>query len=131
MDVRLHVLFLEYMRGKMAECADFDSFYEGFCSKIRKHVNEKLDEIRECYMYRAKYLTQPMRTLLFDDCIEKGKDFYAGGTRYSWTMSSHSGMINVIDSLLAVRELIYRKNNLRQKSLLPVWKPRIKLSFRF
>ena len=118
LDIRLHVLFLEYMREKLAECADFDSFYEGLCSKIRKHVNKKLDEIGECYMYRAKYLPQPMRTLLFDDCIAKGKDFYAGGTRYSWTMSSHSGMINVIDSLLAVRELIYRKKQFTVKEFI-------------
>ena len=97
------------MKERMELCSDFYSFYEELCARIRVHVNQKLDEIAECYMYRAKYLPQPMRTLFFDDCIDKGKDFYAGGTRYSWTMSSHSGMINVIDSLLAVRELVYEK----------------------
>ena len=108
-DLQVTLVFLEYMKEQLANCADFETFYEGLCSRLRERINQLLDRITDAYMYRAKYLPHPMRTLFFDDCIDKGKDYNAGGARYSWTMSSHSGMINTIDSLLAVRELIYRK----------------------
>ena len=108
-DLRLPLIFLEYMKEQLGTCADFETFYEGFCSRVVECINRLLDKVTEAYLYRAKYLPQPMRTLFFDDCIEKGKDYNAGGARYTWTMTSHSGLINVMDSLLAVRELIYRK----------------------
>lgn len=50
-----------------------------------------------------------MRTLLWDDCIDRVKDYNNGGARYNWTMNSESGLINVIDCLAAVKEIYYDK----------------------
>lgn len=108
-DLPLAHHFKEYLHAHLVGCDAFEEFYEGFCRKVEREADALLDRVIGYYEYMAEYLPNPMRTLFTDDCIEKGKDFNAGGARYTWTQSSDSGLINTIDSLLAVRELVYRK----------------------
>lgn len=106
-DVNLLKVFEEYLYENLASKETFEDFFEGMCAAAEKATDEMLDKIDELYAYRAKYLPNVMRTILFDDCIDKKKAFNAGGARYSWTMNSESGLINVIDSLSAVKKLYY------------------------
>ena len=99
--------FESWMNSHLVKSATFEEFYEGVCTYTEAKINEHLDVVVDRYIYKSKYLPHPMRTLLFDDCIDKGLDFHAGGARYTWTGNSQSGLINVIDSLIAVRELVY------------------------
>ncbi len=107
--IALLSVFDDYMRAHLAEADNFESFYEGVCRATEDAIDEQLDEIIAAYMYRAEHLPQPMRSITFDDCIDTGIDFNAGGARYTWTQSADSGIINVVDSLLAIRELIFRQ----------------------
>ncbi len=102
-------IFRRYMYAHLTEFDTFEAFYEGVCRETEKEADEQLERIIGRYEYMAERLPNPMRTLFTDDCIEKGKDFNGGGARYTWTQSSDSGLINTVDSLLAVRELVYRK----------------------
>ncbi len=108
-NIPLAAIFEEYLHARLAECPSFEEFYEGLCRETEKRIDRQLDEISERYLYMSKYLPNPVRTLFTDDCIDKGLDFNAGGARYTWTQSSDSGLINVVDSLAAVRELVYEK----------------------
>ncbi len=99
----------QYMHKHLTSAKTFEEFYEGLCAETERQIDAQLDAIVNRYDYMAKYLPNPIRTLFTDDCIEKGKDFNAGGARYTWTQSSDSGLINTIDSLLAIRELVFRK----------------------
>lgn len=108
-NIPLLLIFEEYMHAHLKEAASFEEFYEGLCAETERRIDAQLDLITEYYEYNAKYLPHPMRTLFTDDCIDKGKDYHAGGARYTWTQSSDSGLINTADSLLAVRELVFEK----------------------
>lgn len=108
-DIPLLGIFEKYMHEHLADAADFDAFFEGLVERTQAEIDDQLECIIDNYIYMSKYLPNPMRTLFTDDCIEKGLDFNAGGARYTWTQSSDSGMINVIDSLLALRELVFEK----------------------
>lgn len=50
--------------------------------------------------------------------IESETDFHAGGARYNWSVVNFAGTINVIDSLLAIKELIYDKKKYTQEEFL-------------
>ena len=108
-NIPLALIFEEYLHAHLAECGTFAEFYEGLCRETEARIESQLDEIAERYLYMSQYLPNPMRTLFTDDCIDKGLDFNAGGARYTWTQSSDSGLINVADSLAAVRELVYER----------------------
>ena len=104
------LLHLEnYMKENLCSAPSFEAFYEGFCRKLETEISALLDRIAERYEYMAKYFPNPARTLFTDDCIEKGLDFNAGGARYTWAQASESGLINAIDSLLAIREIVFQK----------------------
>lgn len=108
-NIPLLLIFEEYMHAHLKEAASFEEFFEGLCAETERRIDAQLDLITEYYEYNAKYLPHPMRTLFTDDCIDKGKDYHAGGARYTWTQSSDSGLINTADSLLAIRELVFEK----------------------
>ncbi|MFC1718700.1 pyruvate formate lyase family protein, partial [Candidatus Poribacteria bacterium] len=63
---------------------------------------------------------QPMRSLLIDDCIDNGREFNAGGARYNWSVINVAGLANVIDSLAAVREVVFEKKEKTGAELLEV-----------
>ncbi len=108
-DIPLALIMEQYMHAHLREAGTFEEFYEGLCRTTEKAIDAQLDAIVERYEYMAEYLPNPIRTLFTDDCIENGRDFNAGGARYTWTQSSDSGLINTIDSLLAIRELVFEK----------------------
>lgn len=106
-DINLLKVFEKYLYENLSVKSTFEEFFEGLMQAEEAEINSELDRTEEIYRHRSEYLPHPMRTLLFDDCIDKGKDYFNGGTRYSYTMNSESGLINVIDSLSAVKKLYY------------------------
>ena len=108
-DINLALIFETYLHKNLAACKTFDDFYTGLCETVRAEVNALLDRLTDAYLLCARTLPHPIRTLFTDDCIDRGKDYHAGGPRYTWTMNSNSGLINCIDALAAVRQLVYEE----------------------
>jgi len=108
-NLNLALIFERYMHERLPKAVDFDEFYAGFLEKAKIGVDVLLKDVYENHRRRALYLPNPMRTLMIDDCIDAGLDYNAKGARYNATLTSESGMINVIDSLLAIKALIFDK----------------------
>ena len=100
-------IFEQVMRQKLTSSVDFDSFYQSFISVYENEVLWVLDGINESQKSRAEFRPQPMRTLLIDDCIDKGRDFNNFGARHYWSIVNLAGTINVLDSLLVIKSLVY------------------------
>lgn len=107
--INLPLIFVEFMHAHLKDCPTFGMFVAELLQEIRRVTLETLDGVNEFRRARALYRPQPVRTLLVEDCIERGLDFNAGGARWSWSVVNIAGIPNVLDSLLAIRELIYRK----------------------
>lgn len=110
-DINLLKIMEDYLHEHLGKKDSFEDFFEGLCLRTEEFIDRQLEKTQEVYRYRSEYLPNPMRTLLFDDCIDKAKDYNAGGTRYSWTMNSESGLINVIDCLAAIKDIYYDKKH--------------------
>lgn len=107
--INMALVFSDWMREGLAGSANFNAFYNGLMARTAAVVAETLDQVNDFRKTRAEVRPQPVRTLLIDDCIDRGLDFNAGGARYNWSIINFAGLVNVIDSLLAVRELVYTK----------------------
>lgn len=105
--MNLPFIFEGYMQRHLADYADFQPFYEGLIATIRAETLDVLDKVSLYQQRRAQFRPQPVRTLLIDDCIDRGLDFFAGGARYAWSVINFAGLINVVDSLLVIRRLVY------------------------
>jgi formate C-acetyltransferase len=44
---------------------------------------------------------------LIEDCLERGIEYNAGGARYNWSVINVGGIGNVVDSLAALREVVF------------------------
>ncbi len=93
----------------LAKCESYDEFYESLFKNIDIAECDTFERLETVYRQRIANVPHPMRTLLVDDCIDNRKDFNAGGARYNWSVVNFAGIINVIDSLNAIRTLIYEQ----------------------
>ena len=68
-----------------------------------------MERIGHPYMYK-----------LVHDCLETGVDIEKGGARYNWIMPSFVGMANLVDSLEAVRTLVYEQKRYTMAEFLEI-----------
>lgn len=103
------LIFSEFMPENLEKTGSFDAFYKNLITRIQHETKTVLEEVNIYRKNRAELRPQPVRTLFIDDCIDKETDFNAGGARYGWSIVNVAGLINVIDSLLAVQTLVFEK----------------------
>ena len=101
------LVFDSFMRENLGAIDNFDEFMEKYTLEAEKAVDETCEILENHRKTRAKYRPQPIRTLFVDDCIDKMTDFNAGGARYNWSVMNVAGLINVIDSMAAIKTLVY------------------------
>ena len=107
--INLLLILDNVIKSSLSSATDFEDFYETYLTEIRSVVETVKKEINNSRKERAKYNPVPMRTLLIDDCIDKGLEYNSGGARYGWSIINFAGLINVIDALLAIRTLVFEK----------------------
>ncbi len=96
----LHRLLLD-------EAVTFDTVLAAFRSDLQKIIPEVLQQLNIYFAARAQHRPQPIRSLFMDDCVDRGRDFNAGGARYNWSIINVAGLANVADSLEALRSVIF------------------------
>ena len=107
--IHLALIFDKFTHENLYKYNTFDEYFSALLAQIYKEVEETLIILNNHRKTRALYRPQPVRTLLIDDCIDKQLDFNNGGARYYWSVINVSGLINVVDSLLVIRALIYEQ----------------------
>ena len=116
--INVALIFERVMREELPKCKTFDSFYENFIQTCHNEITKVLELVSDSQKLRAQYRPQPMRTLLIDDCIDKEKDFNNGGARYTWSVINLAGMINVLDSLLTIRQIVFTEGKMSGEEIL-------------
>ncbi|MCP4720135.1 MAG: formate acetyltransferase, partial [Desulfobacteraceae bacterium] len=97
------------------EKGDFDSF-EAFFAAYASQQQFLIGQAVELnnYMGRAhqKLRPTPLLSAMIDGCIEKGKDVVQGGAKYNSSGTSNIGLVDVADSLLVIKELVFEKKSI-------------------
>ncbi|MBO5648312.1 MAG: hypothetical protein J6S76_00185 [Clostridia bacterium] len=58
---------------------------------------------------RRRYTSSPLASAFIDDCIARGLDVSVGGARYNYCYPNVPGVINLIDSLAAIRQVVFEE----------------------
>ena len=116
--INLPLILEQVMRRDLLAAESFDAFYDSYITAVTQVIDSVTAGISQSQKDRARYVPQPMRTLLVEDCIERALDFNNGGARYQWSQINFAGIINVIDSLLVIRDLVYREKTYTAAQLL-------------
>lgn len=110
-DANLNVLkvFEEAMNLDLQNCETFEEFYASFFARLHKAQDNLMHYVDAYYNNRAERSFAPIRTLFTDDCIAREQGYFQGGARYMYSVPSDSGIPNTVDSLLAVKELVFEE----------------------
>ena len=106
--INLLLIFENVIYSKLLLADSFETFYDYYISEVCSVVENVTEQISHSQAERAKYNPLPMRTLLIDDCIDRGVEYNNGGARYMWSIINFAGLINVIDGMLVIRDCVFR-----------------------
>lgn len=102
---------------KIANAASFEDFYAVF-------ENELFSDLEIIYDYDNKYNLERAKdvnyisSLFFNDCIENAKSLTQGGGNIVIASPMLLGIINVIDSLIAVKQFVFEEKFVSMKELI-------------
>ena len=117
-DINLPQVFLQTLHEKLAQCPSFDDFLAAYKRDLVEQIRSLTQSWDANQELKARWQPQVVRSLLIDDCIDNGREFNDGGARYNWCVINVMGLANVIDSLAAVREVVYETEELAARELL-------------
>lgn len=104
-----------------AEPASFEALVDAYFERLRKKIGAENKEYALRILEAARNSQQPIRAAcLVDDCIERGKDVYAGGAKYSFMQPIFIGFANLCDSLIAIKELVFTQRRLTLAEFLSI-----------
>lgn len=114
------------LRGRMEgidvgdPCAfnTFDELYAAFLKQIDFRMNQLVEKKVHYYGRVCSIAPDPMFSTFLDDCVEKGKDCTDGGARYIFHAPVVTGVSNCVDSLAAIKKLVFEEKALTMEELL-------------
>ena len=96
----------------------FDELFAAYKAQLKYFIDLKIKGNNIIERLYAEYMPAPFMSLLFDDCIKKGKDYHNGGPRYNSTYIQGVGMGTITDSLSAIKYNVFEKQKFTMKELL-------------
>ena len=117
-DINLPLHLVEDLHEHLESCGDFDAFLALYKNHLRTEIRSLTEKISAAQRTKSEFYPQLIRTLLIDDCVDSGREYAAGGARHNWSVINVVGLANVIDSLCAVREMVFDRQEVSASGLL-------------
>jgi trans-4-hydroxy-L-proline dehydratase len=90
----------------------FDELVADYRIALKRRVDAAVVEQNRMQEERRRYGGDPLVSCFVRDCLERGRDVDWGGARHNWIMPSFVGMANLVDSLAAIRTLVFERGEL-------------------
>jgi formate C-acetyltransferase len=93
--------------GDPREFKDYEELYQAFLKQLNFIVETKVSVSNYIDRMFAKYAPATFLSVVIDDCIAKGKDYYDGGPRYNTNYIQCTGLGTVTDSLSTLKKHVF------------------------
>jgi pyruvate-formate lyase len=100
--------------------SSFEELYQAFQRQLNFIVDQKIRVSNYIDRMFAKYAPAPLLSVVIDDCIEKGRDYYDGGPRYNTSYIQCTGLGTLTDSLTSLKKHVFEDGN---TVWMRCWKP--------
>lgn len=94
---------------RLEDIHSFDDLLAWYKEELSAHLAFTMTAINRLDSALPKCYPTPFLSVLMEDCIGKGKDVTAGGAVYNNTGLNLCGLANVVDSLAALRQLVFEE----------------------
>ncbi|MFP2929611.1 Dyp-type peroxidase [Pyxidicoccus sp. 3LG] len=92
------------------EIVTFEQLQELFFQHLSWMYAKQVDGLVGVFGTMSAVCPSPLLSVFIDDCIDKGLDLYAGGARYNMVAPCFTGLSTVINSLHAIRKMVFEKD---------------------
>lgn len=105
--------------GKIEEnnFSTFEKFLDAYKVQQSFLINEAVRLNNMLAAIHAQYRPTPLLSTLMDGCVEKGLDATQGGAKYNSSGTSNIGLVDVVDSLMVIKKLVFDKKLLSFQEL--------------
>lgn len=104
--------------GDPRDFRSYDELYQAFKKQLNYIVNQKILVSNYIDRMFAKYSPATFLSVVIEDCITKGKDYYNGGPRYNTNYIQCTGLGTVTDSLSTLKKHIFEDKTFSMEVLL-------------
>jgi len=87
--------------------ASYDDLYNAFLKQLNYVVDLKMRVSNYIDRMFAKYAPAPFLSIVTEDCLSRGKDYYDGGPRYNTSYIQCCGLGTTTDSLAALKKHVF------------------------
>jgi len=108
--------------GHPTDFTDFDHLLAAYKEQLHHFIEIKIKGNQIIEQLYATSMPSPFLSIITSDCIQKAKDYNAGGARYNTNYIQGVGIGTITDSLSAIKYHVYDKKNLSMDTLLEVLK---------
>lgn len=96
--------------GDPADMKEFGEFLEAFKTQTTWLIAQAVDLNEKMAMVHQRMLPTPLLSALFEGPMDKGRDLVFGGAVYNSSGATHVGFADVVDSLNAVRKIVFEEH---------------------
>ena len=89
------------------EYGSFDEHIRALLEILDERIEQNFRVQCDWKRHRAEHSINPLLSCFVNDCLARGTDIERGGARYNWIMPSFVGMANLVDSLYALKKVVY------------------------
>jgi pyruvate formate-lyase/glycerol dehydratase family glycyl radical enzyme len=104
--------------GKFQDFQTFDEVVDAFKEQVRYFSYRGTALFNLQRYFRAAMIPPLFNSGLVDDCIKSGKSVSGGGARFNYMYFLLEGMIDVADSLAAIKKRIFEEGSIGRRELM-------------
>ena len=103
-----------------ADFASFDDLYLAYKKQVEAYTEALAEATYRQYQVAGKTAPFLFPSMLYDECIERGKALLSGGVKYLGGALQTIGNANTADSLLAIKKLVFEEQKLTLAQLVKI-----------
>ena len=104
--------------GDPCSFTSYEQLYDAFVRQLNFIVDTKIRVSNYIDRMFAKYAPAPFLSVVIEDCISKGKDYYDGGPRYNTNYIQCTGLGTTTDSLSVLKKHVFDEQNFSMEKIL-------------
>lgn len=93
--------------GHLKDFNSYDEFFEAFKKQLTFFIEILADHEELEYEESGKQAPYLYLSMLYDDCIARGKAIFSGGIKYLGGSLESFGSVNTADSLTAIKKMVF------------------------
>ncbi|MDD5095087.1 MAG: pyruvate formate lyase family protein, partial [Dehalococcoidia bacterium] len=108
--------------GKAEDFKTYEELTEALKTQLHYFIKLCRDIIRITENVDAEYFPTPFASALTDDCLKHGRDILGGGAKFGSDSDCMVGVIDVANSMAAIKKVVFEEKSVTMKELLEALK---------